>query len=64
MRNLHDIIFYMKTSVLQDFHICIIVPLTKLSVTRDPFDSDIFSFIRYLFRKCCSEVFQRTLQKS
>ena len=27
MRNLHDTIFQMKTNVLQDFHICISVPL-------------------------------------
>ena len=35
----------------------LILILIKLSVTCDPFDSDIFSFISYLFRKCCSEVF-------
>ena len=27
MRNLNNVIFYVKTNVLQDFHICIIVPL-------------------------------------
>ena len=27
MHNLRDDIFYMKTNVLQDFHICISVPL-------------------------------------
>ena len=27
MRNLRGTIFYMKTNVLQDFHICISVPL-------------------------------------
>ena len=27
MHNLRDTIFYMKTNVLQDFHICISVPL-------------------------------------
>ena len=27
MRNLHDTIFYMKTNLLQYFHICISVPL-------------------------------------
>ena len=31
MRNLRDTIFYMKTNVLQDFHICISVPL-KLQI--------------------------------
>ena len=29
MRNLCDTIFYMETNVLQDFHICISVPLKK-----------------------------------
>ena len=29
MRNLRDTIFYMKTNVLQDFHICISVPLME-----------------------------------
>ena len=32
MRNLRDAIFYMKEDVLQDFHICISVPLTSLFV--------------------------------
>ena len=27
LRNLRDTIFYMRTNVLQDFHICISVPL-------------------------------------
>ena len=31
MRNLRGTIFYMKTNVLQDFHICISVPLIQLS---------------------------------
>ena len=30
MRNLRDTIFYMKTDVLQDFHICISVPKTNM----------------------------------
>ena len=29
MRNLRDTVFYVKTNVLQDFHICISVPLKK-----------------------------------
>ena len=29
MRNLRGTIFYMKTNVLQDFHICISVPLKE-----------------------------------
>ena len=29
MRNLRDTIFYMKSNVLQDFHICISVPLSE-----------------------------------
>ena len=32
MRNLRDTIFYMKTNVLQDFHICISVPLNKIKL--------------------------------
>ena len=31
MRNLRGTIFYMKTNVLQDFHICISVPLNTLN---------------------------------
>ena len=27
MRNLRDTVFYVKTNVLQDFHICVSVPL-------------------------------------
>ena len=32
MRNLRDTIFYMKTNVLQDFHIRISVPLNKIKL--------------------------------
>ena len=45
MRNLRGTIFYMKANVLQDFHICISVPLST-SFGKDekeyPFDS-VFS---------------------
>ena len=32
MRNLRDTIFYMKANVLQDFHICMSVPLMETSL--------------------------------
>ena len=32
MDNLHDTIFYMKTNILQEFHICISVSLKLLSI--------------------------------
>ena len=32
MHNLNGTIFYMKTNVLQDFYICISVPLRKAGV--------------------------------
>ena len=31
MSNLHDTIFCLKTNILQDFHICISVPLKKIA---------------------------------
>ena len=38
---LRDTIFYMKTNVLQDFHICISVPLNRLTFIGKTFKNQI-----------------------
>ena len=44
MRNLRDTIFYMKTNVLQYFHICISVPLSFYAVCFYCMPADHFHF--------------------
>ena len=52
MRNLCNTNFYLKTNVLQDFHICISALLNRLFI-RSPYTETKFSNIYFLFRKFC-----------
>ena len=77
-RNLCDIVFYMKTNVLQNFHICVSVPLKCFFNLKSSFRSeDILSFcldfvvinehslirkIRVNFKNLCHNLVNKELQ--